>query len=156
MEHTHNHVSLRRFAWGGAGALAPILTSLLMLDVDNLSTYIQHAFQSGGELYELLGYSVRIALLFLVGGIWAFLHKMESDPKKLFQLGIVAPAMITGMINASNVREERLPAAPDNPPAISFSLSLISSAYAETDEETQPKPEEPSPGKKFIKGLFGR
>ncbi len=142
--------SRKRFLWGGLGALAPILLSLTMLDISTLERYVNELHGAEMQL-RLAGYSIRLVLLFLLGGIWASLHRLENDPRKLFQLGIVAPAMITAMINTNN-------AIPGNTevaylPATNFSISLIPSAHASDEIEKAP---EPGPIDLILKGFLGR
>ena len=100
--------TVKRFLWGGIGGLAPILATFLILEGEVIGRYLRD-LGSGGSLLTLVGYSVRVLGLFIVGGLWASLHRSERDPKKLFQLGIVAPAMITGVLNASNVQFDPAP-----------------------------------------------
>ena len=76
-----------------------------------------------------------------IGGLWAYFHRSEVEPLKLFQLGIVAPAMITGMINASNVSNQ---AQPGDSAWLDLRFALISSAHA-ADGDPQPPP----PGDRF-------
>jgi len=60
-------------------------------------------------LIALFGYGLRTLLLFYLGGLVAFLHKDEHSPFKLFQLGIVAPALITAFINGKNIETPESP-----------------------------------------------
>ena len=123
-------------------------------------------------MITVIGYAVRVFGLFLVGGLWACLHKSEADPKKLFQLGIVAPAMITGMISASNVHTDNgavarsqpqvtadvSPAAPQvsaRAPNSSRGIPQDRFANRETSPGGQPPPD-PKPVDEFIRGLLGR
>src|SRR5215475_655055 len=93
----------RRFLWGGLGALAPTIISLAILDHTAVADYLANI---EGNAAWLGGYAFRVVVLFVIGGLWAYFHRAEIEPLKLFQLGIVAPAMITGMINASNVSNQ--------------------------------------------------
>ena len=141
----------RRFLWGGLGALAPTVLSLAILDHAAVANYISNI---DDKTLELAGYGFRVLALFAIGGLWAFFHRNEVEPLKLFQLGIVAPAMITGMINASNVSEQRNV----DSAWLDVPIALIASAHAE--EQSQPPPPPPpdqqSPVGQFVNGLFGR
>ncbi len=139
-----------RFLWGGLGAMTPIVTSFLILDIETITGYLGSLGTEGGPIL-IAGYLIRVAGLFAVGGIWAMLHKLEYDPKKLFQLGIVAPAMITGMINASNVYDSRDPASEH---ASAVRITLISSAYA--GDKAGDAKEDDSPVQQLIKGFLGK
>ena len=159
----------RRFLWGGIGGLAPILATFLILEADIIGRYLSELGQ-GGSAMTVIGYVVRVIGLFIVGGLWASLHKSERDPKKLFQLGIVAPAMITGMISASNINAESMPAAEDvamaRPPAVAAAPDAAATARApgsprslmanRDQPQTDRPPPEPEPVKSFIRGLLGR
>jgi hypothetical protein len=142
-----------RFLWGGLGALAPTIISLAILDHSSIAHYISNIDE---ETFKLVGYGFRVLALFAIGGLWAYFHRSEVEPLKLFQLGIVAPAMITGMINASNVSSQ---ATPGDSAWLDFPIALISSAHA-ADGNTLPPPPPPpnqqSPVDQFINGVFGR
>lgn len=116
--------SRKRFLLGGGGALMPVMVSLLAIDIGA-------ALDSDANLTtgNIIGVSIRYLILFIVGGIVAYLHEDEHKPFKLFELGIAAPALITSLITAQGV------VANTKPPELSsssFNLSIISSAYAET------------------------
>lgn len=80
---------------GGLGALTPIIMNLLILDLSGTLESIKWGV--------LVGYIIRVIVLFYIGGLIAFLHKDENSAIKLFELGIAAPALITAMINAHNI-----------------------------------------------------
>jgi hypothetical protein len=141
----------RRFLWGGLGALAPTIISLAILDHTAVADYISNIDQ---RTIELGGYGFRVVALFAIGGLWAYFHRSEVEPLKLFQLGIVAPAMITGMINASNVSSE----AGTSSAWLDLPIALIGSAHAAEGEPTvtMPPPEQQTAVDQFINGIFGR
>jgi len=85
-----------RFLLGGCGALAPIVVNLLVVD-------LVAVFQEL-KLLVVAGYAVKVIILFVIGGMWAFMHKTEMEPLNVFQLGIVAPAVILSMNNGFNFR----------------------------------------------------
>ena len=140
-----------RFLWGGLGALAPTIISLAILDHSSLADYIANIDE---ETLKLVGYGFRVVVLFTIGGLWAYFHRSEVEPLKLFQLGIVAPAMITGMINASNVSNQTQP----GDSAWHFPVGLISSALAADGDQPSPPPapDEQSAVDQFINGVLGR
>jgi hypothetical protein len=80
---------------------------------------------------------VRVIALFYLGGIVAFLHKNENSAVKIFELGIIAPALITTIINASNVRIPKNPITDFENPKIS--LQLIPLVYAESNSNKKIK-----------------
>ncbi len=96
----------QKLVLGGIGGLTPLCASLLVLDVSILDTYIRQLFDphTRGELY-LLGYTSKALMLFLVGAFWAYLHRSEPSALKIYQLGIVAPAIIVGFINTAEIRQ---------------------------------------------------
>ena len=133
---------------GALGGLAPLMASLVLADSTTVATALESF--STGDRFELAGYVVRILTLTALGAFWAYLHRTEYEPFKVFQLGVVAPAMITGVINAANVERARDP-APE--PVATISFSLIPEAYAGDHDD---RPKKPSGAEKFIKGFLGR
>jgi hypothetical protein len=137
-----------RFLYGGAGALAPLMVSLVLVDIDVLSGYLANI--DGGGIYRAAGYAVQFVVLFVIGGLWATMHRSERDPRKLFQLGLVAPAMITAMLNASNVQQaQEVSWLPD-------SFAIVSSAHAQSTEQVAPVVSKPTPLEQFLDGLLKR
>lgn len=108
---------------GGLGALTPIILNLLVIELDVLLLKL--------TLFSVIGYLIRVIVLFYLGGIMAFLHKDENNPIKIFELGIVAPALITAMLNAGQIDVPRMKSQSGTSP-ISFNL-LVSAAQAQTN-----------------------
>ncbi|HEX9970455.1 MAG TPA: hypothetical protein VGD14_00155 [bacterium] len=107
---------------GGLGALTPIIMNLLVIDLEVLLINL--------TFYSVLGYTIRVIVLFYLGGLIAFLHKDEINPVKIFELGIVAPALITALLNAGQIDVSKMKAQnPNNPIG---SISFVSAAYAQT------------------------
>ncbi|UCH03099.1 MAG: SPOR domain-containing protein [Candidatus Bathyarchaeota archaeon] len=114
---------------GGLGALTPVIMNLLVVDFQVLLLKI--------TFWATLGYVIRIIILFYLGGLVAFLHKDENTPFKIFELGIVAPALITALLNAANIETPKLPAeAGGNPSGSIISTPL---AYGQTTPKEEPK-----------------
>ncbi|MCI0489221.1 MAG: hypothetical protein L0229_21730 [Blastocatellia bacterium] len=101
----------RKFLIGGLGALAPAIISLLVADLS--------AILLGLTFLVCLGAFIKVVLLFCVGGFVAYLHKEEKNPVRIFELGILAPALITGILNANNVSASDTPIAVNTKPAVS-------------------------------------
>ena len=110
---------------GGFGALTPIIMNLLVIDLEVLLVKL--------TLFAVLGYIIRVIILFYLGGMTAFLHKDEDSPVKIFELGIVAPALITALINAGQIDVPKvdLTGTTEQTSTIQF----VSSAYAQTPQE---------------------
>lgn len=137
----------RRFLWGGLGALLPILVTVAVADHLVIQKYVEWFVAGDAQSYRLIGYGIRVVGLFILGGLWASFHRSECEPLKLVQLGIVAPAIISGMISADNLDRSRGGES-------AWSLSLIGTAHA---QEPPPAPEPaPSPLEQIIQGLLGR
>lgn len=87
----------RRFWIGGAGALLPLLVTLLALDlpeiIDNYSELTMGIY---------VGTFIRYFALFVLGGVVAALNSDENRPIKLVQLGIAAPALISSYFNVES------------------------------------------------------
>ncbi|MDZ7332136.1 MAG: SPOR domain-containing protein [candidate division KSB1 bacterium] len=112
---------------GGLGALTPIIMNLLVVDLEVLLVKL--------TVFAVLGYAIRVLILFYLGGITAFLHKDENNPVKIFELGIVAPALITALINAGQIDVPQRHSATANHP---IGLPLFSSVvYAQSQDTTQ-------------------
>ncbi len=67
----------KRFLLGGIGALLPILLSIAIADAARIGEYI------ADQPYELLGYVIRTATLFALGGVWAYVQSSEMQPLKV-------------------------------------------------------------------------
>ena len=110
---------------GGLGALTPILLNLLAVDLKTTFSAI--------TIFVVVGYAIRVLILFYLGGLVAYLHRDENKPIKLFELGIVAPALLTTIISAAQI--ERAPkaemAATEGHPALALFLPVV---YAQSNE----------------------
>ena len=85
----------RKILIGGMGALAPILINLIVVDLETTLT--------GITLIVAISYTIRVFALFSIGGLVAYLHKEETSAVKLFELGIMAPALIMAYHNGTQV-----------------------------------------------------
>jgi hypothetical protein len=130
----------KRVLWGGGGAVMPIVLSLAVVDAAKVAEYAE----SGPN--ALVGYVLRVVALFAIGALWAYFHRTETEPFKAFQLGLVAPAMITAFINSQNVDELRGPGKEGHV----YGFSIVPKAYAQTG------PVQPTPTDSVIKGVRGR
>jgi len=137
---------------GGLGGITPVFMNLLVIDLEVL---LQNF-----TMLALLGYIIRVIVLFYLGGIVAYLNKGVDDPIKVFQLGIVAPALITAFINGSNIEVKELHpsnALERHTDASWPGLSIIPLAYAQPEEEGPPLPhKEEGRLEQFLRGLLGR
>jgi hypothetical protein len=80
---------------GIMGALTPILLNLVVVD---LSTTLAQVTPISVATYLL-----RVVGLCFAGGVVIWLNAEEDNKRQLFQLGLAAPALLTAMINGSNV-----------------------------------------------------
>lgn len=123
--------SHKRFLLGGSGALMPVLVSFLAVDIGaalNSEFYLTTA--------NMVGIAIRYVILFIIGGVIAYLHEDEHKPFKLFELGIAAPALITSLITAQGVMVED---SSSTQSTSSYDFSIISLAHATTrDNEGYP------------------
>ncbi len=143
---THRMTLRWKILVGGLGALTPIVMNLLVVDAAAISEL---------ELGIVLGYFLRVVLLFYLGGLVAYLHKEEESPIKLFELGIAAPALITALLNGAQIEAAKIPSRAATPPA---STSFIPSAYAQGTTKGQVRtfslPKE-NLGEQVVRGLTG-
>lgn len=108
-----------RFLLGGAGGIAPVVVGLIVVDLQILLVNL--------TIVAVIAYMIRVTALFLLGGFMAWIHKKESEPWKLVQLGIAAPAVAVAILNGSNVPVPEVPAEKTS----SASSFLVSSSYAQ-------------------------
>lgn len=128
----------KRILLGGLGAVIPIVVNFAIVDFATIMVSL--------TIVVVVGYLIRFVVLFFLGALWGYIHSSESDPKKIVQLGMVAPALITGILNASNVAV---------PASTTEANLLIAPAYAETTQPTPPSRPEESIIQQFIRGLTG-
>ena len=86
----------KRFWIGGGGALLPLLVTLLAVDISQIVDS-----RTSITLGVYIGAILRYLVLFILGGIVAWLNSDEDKPFKLVQLGIGAPAILSSLINAA-------------------------------------------------------
>ncbi|MFZ5516990.1 MAG: hypothetical protein ACOY90_10155 [Candidatus Zhuqueibacterota bacterium] len=106
---------------GGMGALTPIIMNLLAVDLNILLINV--------TIMAVFGYALRVVVLFYLGGVIAFLHKDEHSPVKIFELGIVAPALITALLNAGQVDVPK--ASLQSTKTHIGQMNIVASAYAQ-------------------------
>ncbi len=115
----------KRFLIGGGGALMPVLVSILAVDV---ATIIDS--DSGMTTGNVVGFVIRYIILFVVGGVVAWLHEDEQKSFKLFELGIAAPALITSLVTAQGVVVRDGDVAPGGGGSTMHEFSIVQQAYA--------------------------
>lgn len=139
----------KRFLVGGVGGLAPALMFLITVDWER---YIVNS-----ETIKVVGYFVRVLVLFFIGGFVAYLHTDEQKPFKLFELGLAAPAMIAGLITTSLIP---MPTGQANLSArVQPSFEIVAVAFAQSEVpahelKTFTLPVQ-SPAAQFLEGLIG-
>ena len=89
-----------RFGLGGLGGLLPLIVSLIAVDIAAFSFLDQG---TGVPTGVIVGYCVRVAALFLLGGIIAALNKDIENPLSLVQIGIAAPALVTSYLSGAAI-----------------------------------------------------
>lgn len=118
---------------GGVGALVPMFATF---PVDDYLEFFYHP----DRILFVSGFLIRAVALFAVGSFWVYLHKSEHDPMMVFQLGIVAPAMILGIVNANNVTSDTSgQMAPDSQRSLN-SWSIVTTALAQPASTTSRNP----------------
>ncbi|MCH8197750.1 MAG: hypothetical protein IH904_06675 [Proteobacteria bacterium] len=118
---------------GGVGALVPMFATFPVED------YLEF-FYYPDRIQLVSGFLIRAVALFAVGSFWVYLHKSEHDPMKIFQLGIVAPAMILGVVNANNFTSDTS-GQPDSESQRSLTgWSIVTTALAQPASTTSRNP----------------
>jgi len=154
--------SLQRFYIACLGALTPIITNLLVVDLNTTLSNL--------SLIEGLNYAIRLAALCASACVVVFLNSDEIRPVKLFQLGVMAPALLTSLINGAtislkaNAQASQTSAIQTSLPQKSEFPSFIGSAFAQAGPMTSPQtpplkdcllPAELSTSQQILKGLIG-
>ncbi|WP_434362554.1 SPOR domain-containing protein [Parasalinivibrio latis] len=83
---------------GGIGGALPVIIDLINTDAASL-------FEGFNPLV-FAGYSVRVALLVLLGALWVWVNR-ETDIRKALQIGIMAPAIIVSYMNGVEVNSSK-------------------------------------------------
>jgi len=137
----------KKLMLGGLGALTPILVNFLALDLETTLSEL--------TAVVALSYALRVVVLFYLGGIVAFLHKNEKTPLRFFELGIIAPAIITSLMNANQVNapKAKSTSAPQSIMSILVPTAFAQSAPEKTVKEFSPPKE--TLGEQFWRGLTG-
>jgi len=132
---------------GSLGALSPILINLLVIDLDLVL--------ANAKLLTVVSYVIRVVALCAAACLVVYLNGDEDKPIKVFQLGLAAPALLTGIINgvslSNNVVNQRT----------AFEMpAIVSSAFAQPGTINPPKVEDclkhdSTAGQQVLKGLLG-
>jgi len=160
---------LRKMKIGCIGALTPIVINLLIVDLQTTLSAVTPI--------SAFCYAVRVAALCTAACIVIYLNSDEDRPVKLFQLGIAAPALLTGMLNGAVIASKQSTPPQPNMQSTSstpshgsqngnknlFALeffSLVSVAQAQRAEATVTvsdctKPQSPTVTQQILKGLVG-
>jgi hypothetical protein len=146
--------SKARFLLGGIGGLAPIILFLINLDFER---YVVDA-----TTWKTIGYVIRAALLFLLGGFVAYLHETEKKRITLFLVGVSAPSLIAGYLSTAT---PNIPSGThqSSPPTTEQS-QLFSVPTANAQPTPPPQTDEikrftlppQSATSQFLEGLLGR
>lgn len=121
-----------RIIIGGIGGIAPLIISLLVVDLKSLIGDL--------AMMDAVGLVVRCLVLIFVGAMVGYLHNSEHEPFKVFQLGIAAPALLTTAINGYSVigpnatLKEMKTSAYQTEQVEHFAFNLIPSAHAAEPE----------------------
>jgi len=138
-----------------------------------VSVFTYPAIQQGyadlirdGDIVQWIGFLARPVGFGVLGGIWGYVHRPETDPRRAFQLGLVAPAMIAGFIYANQGSENTNTAAARQPAPVSDVEPVQSNTAGFTVQTAQttgpvaaPRPSEPrkpSIVDRLIKGFLGK
>lgn len=113
----------QRIIFGAIGGITPYLVTLLSIDFK--------AICISYETLDWVGLIVRCFVLIFLGSLVAYLHKTETEPFKVFQLGLAAPALLATFINGSAGNYEGPPFLVDANSSSIASVSIVPKAFAE-------------------------
>lgn len=104
-----------------------------------------------GGVGLIVGLVIRGVGFAFLGGLWAYMHRQESNRFRVFQLGLLGPAIVSAMVSGNAQRVEVSPA--DFQPRIG--MQLIAPAYGA--EESKPGTARPVPSTWdiIIRGILG-
>ncbi|WP_300673909.1 SPOR domain-containing protein [Desulfoluna sp.] len=80
---------------GAFAAIMPILANLVSIDAALITSSFKTTI--------MIGYVIKVIVLMILGGFIVYINT-ETDNKKAFQLGVMAPAIVIGMLNANNLK----------------------------------------------------
>jgi hypothetical protein len=150
---------------GAMAGITPLLVSLISVDVELLADIFVPAI--------VIGYLIKAIGLMVLGAFVVFVNS-ESDYKKAFQLGLMAPALVVGTINANNFSEAKkeiidleselgnrasVTITPEGETTSFFqriNFSLISSAYADSSNTLIGKHDNPTTANLLWYGMSGK
>jgi hypothetical protein len=141
----------QRVIVGGIGAMTPVFLNLLAVDM--------HVVFASVTIPVLAGYVVRVAVLFFLGGFTAWLYQSETEPIKLFHLGVAAPALLLAYLNGAQAgRPVPEFAAPAENVTAALPALFVSTAWAqqETDVRSYDRPPRETVAQQIQRGLIGR
>lgn len=142
----------QRVIVGGIGAMTPVFLNLLAVDM--------HVVFTGLTLPVLAGYLVRVGVLFFLGGFTAWLYQSETEPIKLFHLGVAAPALLLAYLNGAQAgRPTAEP--PLQPESVTSMLPglFVSTAWAQQEQQaahSYDRPPRETVAQQIQRGLIGR
>lgn len=137
----------KRIILGAIGGITPYIATLLTIDLAS----VVHSYQ----LFDWIGLCLRCAVLIFLGSLMAYLHKSETEPFKIFQLGLAAPALIATLINGNQINHQTIPSPVKE---ITWNFSLVPTAHAQENEfvnEDLLRDPQVSSSSRFFRGLVG-
>jgi hypothetical protein len=120
---------------GGIGALTPTIVNLLVVDVKAIMLDI--------TTLVVAVYLLKVIAYFFVGGFVAYLHTDEQNRVKLFELGIMAPAMVMLLVNGAQREVQQTAAITKESPEVA--LAVVWSPPVTHAEDTLIVPLTPAP-----------
>ncbi|MFD2233580.1 SPOR domain-containing protein [Phaeospirillum tilakii] len=127
----------------GASAAIPALINLYYVDFETVFLDVTPL--------KSLGYIVRLLILFCSGALIGWIYDSERDRKKLFNLGLAAPALLMGTVNAAHVQPKQDPAGSVH--RLQSYIGIISEAYAQSNDKDIKKFETSTQTEQFLEGL---
>lgn len=115
-----------RILIAGSGAVVPMVTGFLVVDVSHVAEYL--------SIGLIIGYMLRALALFTLGAISGLINSNIRDRATLFQIGISAPAVIGGIIMTFQ------PSHIDPPTASTYAAPIAKVAYMHKTIKNDDKP----------------
>jgi len=137
-----------RVILGGLGASAIGVASFPLKDYGLVDADPNTPFVIGGWV-------LRVLLFGSIGAVWAYMHSDENNRMRVFQLGMVAPAMLAALLSANGITGKPINTElTERSAGISLSSIFVSTAHAQQSPGSD-QPTRPSPTSSIVRGLLG-
>ncbi len=145
----------KRFGYGALGGLFPYTADFVAIGFDKLVGTLQDL-----SLLICAAAIIKAIPFAVVGGIWTAVNRSETDPVKLLQLGVVAPALFLAWTNGVDLNKVETQLNNITAPSAQRTAGSINSSWAQPAEQgimkAYPAPKSRTTLEKFGDAVFGK